>query len=1247
MAGTAAPLARKAGAPKSVAPARGPAALQRRLAVGAANDRFEREADRIAERVVSAAPLPAAAPPPVISPLGVQRSPAKPAKQEEEKTGPETPAQRAARPAGPEARKSEEKLEDLLGAAPAQRSTRLAGPETREPEPLPENKEPAAAQREAAPGAAGGSAPAAVEASVARLRQGPAPGLAAPLRGQMEQRLGLDLGNVRVHTSPAAGAAATALNARAFTLGQDVFFAPGQFDPGTTAGRRLIAHETAHTIQQRGGSTAAQRIQRTPKAAGKSEVKEDPAAANTPTSVDKLSGKDWAVDLTAPDGHAGTVTLPKLELPKVAGALKGAAGGETQPQAQAGRSLPAEGAAFKLDPVPARPEGKAFETWLAYAETNFAGPAKTALEAKLAEQKDAAPMARGGNKVYVLYTSGKKAESAKTMLVGTTEQLAKHDSMLRPMLGPKGGDASLDADHILELQLGGLDAAENMWLLQSNYNRSVGASISAKINSSIDGVLENARKELKKTPDAKTPKPLPANATAVRRDWVLRFETVAAGKFGSTQTYWTKNQMKAGAQVKFFEAMTEKDLIQQGFVFKEGEVPSHINVFPGPTGGRIARFKVSGDGTKLEKPSFFYRGIYIIEDAPFKAPSAETKNSVISSIRVRRTKKQSKDSDVIVFADKTIDLKHDENLGFGAYITRDSLVAAFRDVKFGPLSPLTFADVQITPDGELFASGSILSSKALFPELHIPILLRGDEIVVRFPVPTEKLSFGPVRVTEAALNLGVGENGFFIEGEAGIAVDQLGSGRLSAKTTKDDTIIAGKFLFDFNFVEKAEVDAKYSLAKDDFEAKGTLAVKKDSLPGVESGTIEVAATRESFGVTGSLMLGGVLAGSTITVGYMPETGLKIEGKDLPLPVDKLPGVSDAKVTVRALRSPDSGEWAVSGGGKASLAAAGATGTLEIFFDGEAVLLKGRVDVAKGPASGWLDVTATNRATDEAGQPVEGGPVGELKIWGKGEASITFGKVLTGTAGIEYTPEGKVIISGEIALPPTFDLFEKQTYDKPILRVAPPDFPIWGVKLGPVGVGIFAFVDANVTFSAYVGPGQLRDTKVKAVMDLDKPEDATVDGKAQLYVPAYAGFTLDVGGGLKAQAAVAYVKGRVGLDGTLGLGAEGKFDVGVKWNRAEGFEVGATAEIAARPKFEVGVNASVSAGVDLGLFDISKTWGPWRKKLGEFGPDMELSATFPVAWSEKKGLDLDLNKITVKKPSLDAKALMKSAFDTLV
>jgi len=673
-------------------------------------------------------------------------------------------------------------------------------------------------------------------------------------------------------------------------------------------------------------------------------------------------------------------------------------------------------------------------------------------------------------------------------------------------------------------------------------------------------------------------------------------------------------------------------------------LPTHINVFPTREGGRAIRFKVGGKGTHLQRPGFFFRGIEVTDATiPFTPPSSANQGGVITTLNVRYTRKEDKKKKPAVTVEGPITVSHDPRLGFGGYVSRVSIVTALAD----GLSPITFADAQITPEGEVSAHGTISSSKALLPGLAIPVELRGSDILVSFPIPTESLSFGPVTVGEAALEVGIGAQGFFLAGSAEVVITNVGQGTLIARVEKGDVLLSGEFALDLTFADPATVKLQYSLDQDALSGEATLGVKKNAIPGVESGQVTVTVSRDAFGLVGSLTLGGVLKGSVVTIGYTPATGLLIEGKDLPLPVDKLPGVSEAKATVRARRHPETGEWTVAGGGQAVLAAAGAKGTLEVMVDGEAVRIKGRGDVAKGPASGWLEITATNQATDDQGNPVEGGPIGDLRIWGKGEASITFGKILTGTAGLEYTPDGRVIIVGEVALPPKFELFPKLPLGKPkvLLSLHPPDFWIWGVKVGPVGFGIFAFVDATVTFEAFAGPGQLLDASVRATLDLDKPEEANVAGCATFYVPAAAELKLDVGGGVKAQIAVAYVKGRVGLDGTLSALAEFRLPVEVTWSQAKGLAFGGTASISASPKFELGVNASITAGVDLGLWEPSKTWGPWRKKLGEFGPDLAVSVDFPLHWSEQAGLSFEA--IDPKKPSLDAASLMGDAFDVLV
>jgi hypothetical protein len=71
-------------------------------------------------------------------------------------------------------------------------------------------------------------------------------------RNFFEPHFGRDLAEVRVHTSPLASESAHQLDARAFTVGQHIHFAAGQYDPASTGGRQLLAHELAHTAQQQG-----------------------------------------------------------------------------------------------------------------------------------------------------------------------------------------------------------------------------------------------------------------------------------------------------------------------------------------------------------------------------------------------------------------------------------------------------------------------------------------------------------------------------------------------------------------------------------------------------------------------------------------------------------------------------------------------------------------------------------------------------------------------------------------------------------------------------------------------------------------------------------------------------------------------------------------------------------------------------------------------------------------------------------
>jgi hypothetical protein len=67
---------------------------------------------------------------------------------------------------------------------------------------------------------------------------------------QMGASTGHDFSDVRVHTSPEADELSQKLNAKAFTTGRDIFFREGAYDPHSSAGQELIAHELTHVVQQ-------------------------------------------------------------------------------------------------------------------------------------------------------------------------------------------------------------------------------------------------------------------------------------------------------------------------------------------------------------------------------------------------------------------------------------------------------------------------------------------------------------------------------------------------------------------------------------------------------------------------------------------------------------------------------------------------------------------------------------------------------------------------------------------------------------------------------------------------------------------------------------------------------------------------------------------------------------------------------------------------------------------------------------
>ncbi len=149
----------------------------------------------------------------------------------------------------------------------------------------------------------------ATEATVRSLDSGGEP-LHAELRSFFEPRFGHNFERVRVHTDSAAAASSQDLDALAYTRGRHIVFAPGQFEPQTERGQRLLAHELTHVVQQ--GWARPERIQRaylapTPEAIAIRDVPEP--------AVSIAAQEDETPEIQRAPGPPGAAPAPALASP--------------------------------------------------------------------------------------------------------------------------------------------------------------------------------------------------------------------------------------------------------------------------------------------------------------------------------------------------------------------------------------------------------------------------------------------------------------------------------------------------------------------------------------------------------------------------------------------------------------------------------------------------------------------------------------------------------------------------------------------------------------------------------------------------------------------------------------------------------------------------------------------------------------------------------------------------------------------
>ena len=456
-----------------------PGYIQSKMKLSRVGDAQEQEADRMADRVSRGDTL--------------QRSSLQPGsdRDEERTSRPTLQAARLAR----QADESEE--EETLQTQTLQQQ---ADPEDETLQPRLLRQQDEEEQSLQAKGDAASVAPE-TEQRINALRGG-GDSLPEQTRREMETRFNTNFSRVRIHNDTAAAELCQEVKARAFTVGNDIFFAPGEFAPETPAGKHLLAHELTHVLQQTGGEIAIQR-----------RIEPAPNPPHAP-------------------GSASARALEKLSTLELPGIKR--------------RHLPlyrswASTKSLKRKRGYKRGRPNQIGVWKRDLQID-----ENALQQRLSERDVAMPTTPDG---IIRFSVGKTKISASKKNLLKRLKIPDWDRHGRK---PKRG---FQVDHIIELQVSGEDGTgvgnsiENMELLDQRSNASSGSVIMGRIHA-------NTREYLA------TLNPPPKKRSWLNGHDII-FERVKIGGGGRSEgnsAWWTRAEIQQAAPVSKAKPLPDKPL---------------------------------------------------------------------------------------------------------------------------------------------------------------------------------------------------------------------------------------------------------------------------------------------------------------------------------------------------------------------------------------------------------------------------------------------------------------------------------------------------------------------------------------------------------------------------------------------------------------------------------------------------------------------------------------------------------------
>lgn len=1019
----------------------------------------------------------------------------------------------------------------------------------------------------------GGPQPSGIPSIVNTALNSPGRPLDTATRSTMESRFGHDFTGVRVHDDPVAAESARAVNARAYTVGQDIAFASGQYDPDSHEGSHLLAHELAHTVQQRGLQRAGNGVSMSHDSEYvRLEREADAAAAavtrgTTPTLTRNAS---QPILSRAGDGTVAPAksTAPKQKQSKLSGAVMNHTVTPTEVY-----STPATGGVgqtleeFEIDVfyMPASKGPKAYDV--------YNGMAGKGLESTVNIQGS------GKTKTALWQERPSTADLRAIWLQKVGWTGGNPDDLWSRCGGdkifPQVKGKTCQMDHIVELQIGGNNALENIQPLDAGQNQSSGGSIKGEVETLAiaisndtqlsSGTANQLKLRFNSVKEIGTPEKLPAatdcplkttsNPTCLRVEECAKKLPVVKSTTGSVSIARVDYPVIAGGRpptnlkvpATFAGLATETATIAT-----DAENDPASTLIPG-----LLLKSLSHRKGLVAKPDIIEAGIDDRDKTrlPISIDPAAKPFQMMAAADGKLTLSAAAKSTGLGFTYKYLS---------PGKITSISVDEAGDAMWKGTITPkIPF----LGPLGVEYSKGSLLVTKGL------------DENTLK------KKSVLGMRLTKAQIQLALAPEfkpSGVIEMEAGPVGKPIATASLKIEADSIGLIATGTIKANIPKLETAESVITYKGGGDRDIWEGKISIKSEN--------INLGST---ISVTGGFE------------GTITKSGLDFTGKI----TASLPGDNSANLGLKKTGS----QWILFGGGtfkfpklkdttvdvtyylgQGKLVATGKTGFTipAIGLSGE--LTKVTFTVVEGKP---LQVDGTGNLTFEKGKAkgrvdVTLHPSG--KFSGKGTLSYKLKENIIVTGTVELDEKEKLRVTGELLIT-RYEIF-KQYGDKRDLFSLDFPIPIPGLSIGTSGV-VFK-VGGGVSVSYSFGPGTIEPLKFSAGFDpLEADPDLELTVTGTVKVPAEAKLSAYITGSLAIQVDVgiasAGVEGGLKLQGDLILkaGAFANLDASYKKKRFAA-------------KVEAGIDAKVLLGLSLSAYA--------RAYAGAFGIEGEIRKDWILA-----------------------------------